>query len=148
MAPRLKVFGWSDGFHSWTVATSSRPKALQAWNVEQDLFKSGLAHEVDAGPEREAALASPGTVIKTGRAIDPGLIKALEPNPAQARRRKAREKAKDIQASLDALEATLKEQVGRIRTERDRLDQRIADLENDAAKKRAALEKSLKAARS
>ena len=59
MAPRIKVFSWSDGFHSWTVATSSRPKALDVWAVERDLFKSGLAHGITDGPEHEAALAEP-----------------------------------------------------------------------------------------
>lgn len=147
MAARLKVFEWSDGFHSWTVATSSRPKALQAWNVGQDLFKSGLATEIESGPAFDAALASPGTVIRTGLAIDVGEIEALKPDPAHARRRKARARAEEIQTRIDALDAALAEQVESIRAERDALDQRIAELEKDAGKKRAALETSLKATR-
>nr|WP_314435032.1 hypothetical protein [uncultured Brevundimonas sp.] len=45
MAPRLKVFRWSDGFHAYSVAVSSRPKALSAWGSGQDLFATGLAAE-------------------------------------------------------------------------------------------------------
>ncbi len=45
MAPRLKVFEWSDGFHRFTVAAASRPKALAAWGIHQDIFASGLARE-------------------------------------------------------------------------------------------------------
>lgn len=147
MAPRLKVFSWSDGFHSWTVATSSRPKALQAWGVEQDLFKSGLAHEIGPGPERDAALASPGTVIRTGMAIDPGVIEALKPDPAQARRQKSREAVRAIQLEIDALDAALSGQQEALRAEREAIDARMADLERVMDKKRAALEKSLKTAR-
>ncbi|MDZ4361799.1 hypothetical protein [Brevundimonas sp.] len=139
MAPRLKVFSWSDGFHSWTVAASSRPKALDAWNVEQDLFKSGLAHEVNDGPEREAALASPGTVIKTGVAIDPGVIEALKSDPKQAKRREAKARAAEIQTRIDAFDAEVKEQSDQIRAERAALDEKIAELEADAELKRAAL---------
>ena len=43
MAAKLKVFRYSDGFHAWTVAASSRPKALAAWGVKRDLFKDGSA---------------------------------------------------------------------------------------------------------
>ncbi|WP_341024643.1 hypothetical protein [Brevundimonas diminuta] len=64
MAPRLKLFEWSDGFHIFTVAASSRPKALIAWGSDQDLFATGLAKEVHDSPDAEAAKASPGTVIE------------------------------------------------------------------------------------
>ena len=53
MAARLKVFTWSDGFHAFTVAASSRPKALAAWGVGQDLFKSGLARQIEQGPDHD-----------------------------------------------------------------------------------------------
>ena len=70
MARKLKVFCYSDGFHSWTVAASSRAKALEAWGVKRDLFKDGSAKEIDIGPDREAALASPGEQIERGLAVD------------------------------------------------------------------------------
>ncbi|MBJ7319248.1 MAG: hypothetical protein JHC96_10650 [Brevundimonas sp.] len=63
MAPRLKVFTWSDGFHAFTVAASSRPKALEAWGAKQDLFATGLASQLSGGPDHDAALAAPGEVI-------------------------------------------------------------------------------------
>ncbi len=148
MAPRLKVFSWSDGFHSWTVATASRPKALHAWGVEQDLFKSGLAHEITDGPEHEAALAKPGTVIRTGMAIDPGKIEAQKPDPGQARRRKEKARAAEIQSRIDTLDTALGEQVQGLQAERDGLDRKISKLEDKAANERAALVKSLKALRS
>jgi hypothetical protein len=44
----LKVFSWSDGFHAFTVAASSRPKALAAWGMSRDIFKDGLAHEIQS----------------------------------------------------------------------------------------------------
>ena len=74
MAARLKVFTWSDGFHAFTVAASSRPKALEAWGSRQDLFATGLASELSGGPDYEAALAAPGEVIQRGQAIDVGKI--------------------------------------------------------------------------
>jgi len=147
MAARLKVFGWSDGFHSWTVATSSRPKALQAWNVQQDLFKSGLAHEVEAGPERDAALASPGTVIKTGLTIDPGVIKALKPDRLQADRRAARAKVDAIKAQIEALDTALADEVRALYAESATLAKRIADIEADGKRKRVALQRALDKAR-
>ena len=74
MAAKLKVFTWSDGFHAFTVATSSRPKALEAWGSKQDLFATGLASQLSGGPDYEAALASPGEVVERGLAIDVGKI--------------------------------------------------------------------------
>ena len=79
MAAKLKVFTWSDGFHAFTVATSSRPKALEAWGSKQDLFATGLASQLSGGPDYEAALASPGEVIERGLAIDVGKIGKAKP---------------------------------------------------------------------
>ena len=47
MAARLKTFVTSDGLTDYVVATTSRPKALEAWGSHQDLFKTGLARETD-----------------------------------------------------------------------------------------------------
>ena len=55
MARKLKVFCYTDGFHSWTVAAPSRAKALEAWGVKRDLFKDGSAREIDVGPDKAAA---------------------------------------------------------------------------------------------
>jgi hypothetical protein len=64
MAARLKVFVTSDGFTDYVVAVSSRAKALAAWNVRQDVFKEGLAHETDDADLVRAALAQPGEVLR------------------------------------------------------------------------------------
>ena len=69
MARKLKVFCYSDGFHSWTVAAPSRAKALEAWGVKRDLFKDGAAREIQIGRDREAALAAPGELIERGLSV-------------------------------------------------------------------------------
>ncbi len=152
MAAKLKVFGWSDGFHSWTVATSSRPKALAAWEVGQDLFKTGLAHEVHDGPERDAALASPGTVIKTGLAIDPGVMAAVKPKAAsrtraeEARRRKAEARVADLQSRLDALQERSATERADLETRQAALAQEIDDVTARDDKARKGLQAQLREA--
>lgn len=104
MAARLKVFSWSDGFHAFTVATSSRPKALEAWGSKQDLFATGLASQLSGGPDYETALASPGEVIARGLAIDVGKIgKATPAKPRGPSKAKAAriEKLQGALADLD-----------------------------------------------
>lgn len=104
MAAKLKVFTWSDGFHAFTVATSSRPKALEAWGSKQDLFATGLASQLSGGPDYEAALASPGEVVERGLTIDVGKIgKAKPAKPRGPSRAKAAriEKLKTALADLD-----------------------------------------------
>lgn len=131
MAQKLKVFTWSDGFHAHTVAVSSRPKALAAWGVSQDIFKSGLACEVHDGPAYEAALKSPGEVIETGEAVDLGKLrpaaeKASKPDK-RAEARKARIVA--LRADLDRLEgahsdalAAIDAKVAALHAEREALE--------------------------
>jgi hypothetical protein len=104
MAAKLKVFTWSDGFHAFTVATTSRPKALEAWGSKQDLFATGLASQLSGGPDYEAALASPGEVVERGLAIDVGKIgKAKPAKPRGPSKAKAAniEKLKMALADLD-----------------------------------------------
>ncbi|WP_292080526.1 MULTISPECIES: hypothetical protein [Brevundimonas] len=104
MAAKLKVFTWSDGFHAFTIATTSRPKALGAWGSKQDLFATGLASQLSGGPDYEAAMASPGEVIERGLAIDVGKIAKAKPAkpPGPSKTRAARiEKLKTALADLD-----------------------------------------------
>lgn len=124
MAQKLKVFSWSDGFHAFTVAASSKPKALAAWGMGQDIFKSGLAREIHDGPAYEVALKTPGEVIQTGEAVDLGELKpapkkAAMPD-AKAEARKARIAV--LKADLENLEATHADALAD-------LDRRIADLQ-------------------
>jgi hypothetical protein len=107
MARKLKVFGWSDGLHDYTVATTSRVKALEAWDVGRDLFKDGTAREIAAGPAHDAALAAPDTVVTRPAG---GLDAALKALPAQARRKPSKAEAAradrlaTLRAQLEALE--------------------------------------------
>jgi len=104
MAAKLKVFTWSDGFHAFTVATSSRPKALEAWGSKQDLFATGLASQLSGGPDYEAALASPGEVIERGLAIDVGKIGKAKPAKPRGPSKAKAAKIEKLQAALADLD--------------------------------------------
>ena len=64
MTARLKTFVTSDGLTDYVVATTSRPKALEAWGSHRDLFKTGIARETDDEALVKAASASPGQVLR------------------------------------------------------------------------------------
>lgn len=148
MAPRVKVFAWSDGFHRFTVAASSRPKALAAWGVSHDLFQAGLASEVTEGADRDAALASPGEVIRTGVAVDPGKITRGEkarPRRDDAAARRAKARRDELKARIADLKATTDRMLADIQAERDALDQRIADTRADADRQLGRLKRELDA---
>lgn len=140
MAPRLKVFTWSDGFHAFTVAASSRPKALEAWGSRQDLFATGLASELSGGPDYDAALASPGEVIQRGQAIDVGRIaKAPRPKKAAGPSKARREKIARLEAALEALDAEHRSAMQAIDERMDRLNRERADRDRDHDKRRQGL---------
>ena len=130
MPRALKVFRYSDGFHAWTVAASSRAKALAAWGMSRDLFDQGLAEEVKDGPDHKAALDAPGEVIKRGLSVDVGKVEKAKPLKA-----KAGPSAKD-KARVRALEA-----------EREALERKAADLAKRQDRDRDALKTRLRAAR-
>ena len=150
MAPKLKVFCYSDGFHSWTVAASSRAKALAAWGVKRDLFKDGSAKEIDIGPDREAALASPGALIERGLAVDIGKVeratapKVKKPRPSDA---KAKAKVEALEAELAGLDETHERERAALEAEQAALDKRAAGLARRRTKARDDLKAKLKAAR-
>jgi hypothetical protein len=150
MARKLKVFCYSDGFHSWTVAASSRARALAAWGVKRDLFKDGSAKEIDIGPDREAALAAPGELIERGLSVDVGKVertKAPKPAKPKAADGKARARVEALEAELAALgEAQAAESAG-LEAEREALETRAADLAKRGQKARDDLKAKLKGAR-
>ena len=76
---RLKVFSWSDGLHAYTVATTSRAKALAAWGFSRDLFKDGEAEEIKAGIDHDRALAQPGVTVRRGLGASAGDVESLKP---------------------------------------------------------------------
>jgi hypothetical protein len=149
MAPRLKVFVTSDGLTDYIVAASSRPKALAAWGVRQDLFKEGQAQETDDPALVKAALAQPGEVLRRSTGAQGKLaklkpIKAAKPaGPSKAEL----ERIAALEARLAALKADHARAAAKLAGERERLERRIAALEKAQAKERETLEARLSAAR-
>lgn len=146
MPRALKVFTWSDGFHRYTVAATSRAKALAAWETDRDLFKEGVAAEAPDAPDTKAALAAPGAVI---RRAEGGLKLAVEtlpkPRPkkvdqAEARRKKALAEA---QAALEAAKTEQQHAEADLERRRRDLDAEATALSGSWAKRRAALEKTI-----
>ena len=148
MAARLKVFSWSDGFHAFTVAASSRAKALEAWGSDQDLFKTGLAKEDADNPDAEAAVAQPGEVIKRGLAVDVGEAKPQKPSRKSAAADKAEAKLKALKADLETLDARQADEQAALADRRKALDAEAAALDAAHAKARKALLDRIKTARS
>lgn len=142
-----KVFTWSDGFHRYTVAATSRARALAAWETDRDLFKEGVAQEASDAPDAEAALAAPGAVI---RRAEGGLEAAIEtlPKPkvrkasdqAEARRRKALARA---QAELEMAEAGQRDAEAALERRRRALDAEAAALSDGWTRRRATLTRAI-----
>ena len=145
---RLKVFTWSDGFHAFTVAASSRPKALKAWGMTQDIFKSGLAREITDGPAFDAALAQPGEVIQTGEAVDVGSIsKAPRRSHAAGPTHAQKARVADLEGRLERLDTTQLTEIGNIEAEVAALQKQRSALEEKYEAARRGLVARLKAAR-
>ena len=153
MARKLKVFCYSDGFHSWTVAASSRAKALQAWGVKRDLFKDGSAREIQIGPDREAALAAPGELIERGLSVDIGKVEKTRAPKAKARPERpksdarARARVEALEAELKALDEAQAEETAELEAERAALERQATALARRQRKARDGLKERLKAAR-
>ncbi|MGV9009983.1 hypothetical protein [Brevundimonas sp.] len=146
----MKVFTWSDGFHAFTVATTSRPKALEAWGSRQDLFASGLASPLTEGPDYEAALASPGEVIERGLAVDIGKIlrsrRPVRPLDA-AREAKARARREALETQLAQLDTAHAEAVAEREEVLARIDAERGRAEASYETRRKAIVADLKKAR-
>lgn len=150
MARALKVFSYSDGFHSWTVAATSRAKALEAWGVKRDLFKDGSAVEAAEGPDREAALKAPGELIERGLSVDIGKVeKTKAPQATKKRGPSAKDLARVelLEEELAELEAAQAEETGALEAQRAELEREAAVLSKRQAKASDALRAKLKAAR-
>lgn len=153
MARKLKVFCYSDGFHSWTVAATSRAKALEAWGVKRDLFRDGAAREIQIGPDREAALAAPGELIERGLSVDIGEVERKRPPKARPKPEKPKPDAKAkarveaLEGELTALEEAQAEETAALEAEREALARKAAGLAKRQKKARDDLKAKLKAAR-
>jgi len=150
MARALKVFSYSDGFHSWTVAATSRARALEAWGVKRDLFKDGSAVEAAEGPDREAALKAPGELIERGLSVDIGKVEKTRAPRAPVKRGPS---AKDVarvallEEELAELEAAQAEETQALEARRAGLEREAAALAKRQSKAAEALRAKLKAAR-
>lgn len=63
----LKVFRTSIGFADAYIAVPSQKAALAAWGADGNLFAQGMAELVTDPKLAEAALASPGVVLRVSR---------------------------------------------------------------------------------
>lgn len=64
MPRKLKVYQTSQGFYDLALAAPSMKAALKAWGSTMNVFAQGLAREATDGDVIEAAMASPGVVLK------------------------------------------------------------------------------------
>jgi len=149
------VFTWSDGFHRYFVATTSRAKALAAWGFDRDLFREGAAGEVTEGAGHDAALARPGEVIEDSAGDIHRLVEepAAKPKPkpsakALAAAGKALEAAEAKLAALDddrgAAEAGFEARARALADERAQAEARYDKTRADLQAKLQAARKALK----
>jgi hypothetical protein len=152
MARAPKVFTWSDGFHRYTVAATSRAKALAAWETDRDLFKEGVAQEAPDAPDAKAALAAPGAVIRRAEGgLKSAVDKLPKPKPrkvddaAEAKRKRALAEA---EAALEAAEAEQRDAEGDLERRRRKLDAEAVALSGSWTTRRAALARTIQRLRS
>jgi hypothetical protein len=125
MAAKLKVFVTSDGLTDYVVATTSRPKALEAWGVRQDLFKQGSAHEVVDPALITEASARPGEVLQRSTGADAALKSLKSPKSKKAGPSAAdRRRVSDLEARIEALEAGREQRLAELREAREALKAR------------------------
>ena len=151
MVARLKVFCWSDGLHAYTVATSSRAKALAAWGFNRDLFKDGEAQEIKVGADHDRALASPGVTVKRGLAADAGKVEALRPpKPGREPRRPGKadfQRVERLEADIAALAEDRRAKAAAFERQRQTLTEQETRLSAASEARRESLENKLRAAR-
>jgi hypothetical protein len=154
MARAPKVFTWSDGFHRYTVAATSRAKALEAWETDRDLFKEGVADEAPDAPDAKAALAAPGAVI---RRAEGGLKAAIEklPKPkavpkkqADAAEAKRKQALAEAEEALTAAKAEQRDAEAALERRRRDLDAEAVALSDSWSSRRQALETAVRRLRS
>jgi hypothetical protein len=146
MAARLKVFVTSDGLTDYVVAAGSRPKALAAWGVRQDLFKEGLAHEADDPELAAEARARPGEVLRRPAGSRTALSK-LKPRPKPKGPSKAAiRKVADLRARLAALDGAHAEAEAGFERARRKLEAEAAARRRRTAAQRHRLSAALEAA--
>lgn len=150
MAPRLKVFVTSDGLTDYVVAATSRSKALAAWGVRQDLFKTGAARETDDLDLVTAAQARPGEVLRRPAGSREALAKLRAPKAPRAKRGPspaALKRVADLEARRASLEETHQAACAEIAASREELNAREALEARNYAAQREKLDADLAKAR-
>jgi hypothetical protein len=147
---KLKVFAAPFGFFDTIVAVPSRTAALRAWDVRQNLFHEGYAHEVEDPELVAAAAAHPGQVLRRPIGSNKPFVadpRSLPEVPPPARRGKAagRPKAKAAtrkpppdRTALDRAEDALNRLEDARKAEAARLEARRAELDAEVARAREA----------
>jgi hypothetical protein len=146
MARAPKVFTWSDGFHRYTVAATSRAKALAAWETDRDLFKEGVAREAPDAADAKAALAAPGAVIRRAEGGLPAQVAKLpKANPKKADKAETERKRRLAEAkeALEAAEAEQRDAEADLERRRHDLDAEATALSETWAKRRSRLEQAI-----
>ena len=145
MAAKLKVFTWSDGFHAYTVAATSRAKALAAWGVARDLFKDGDATEITDGADHDVALAKPGETIRRGLSVDVGKVSPVA--KPKAPRKADAERVAALEREVAALESEHDQALADLAAKRARLDEEAAAVNRRHGEALSDAHARLKAAR-
>ncbi len=148
MGKKLKVFAWSDGFHAYTLATTSRAKALAAWGFKRDLFKDGEAREISSGQDFDLALSRPGEIVERGVSVDIG--KAPRRPPAKPKPGPTKADIASVarlEASLAALDQEHDRETAILERKRKALEVRRAALSSEFGARRTELVERLDAAR-
>lgn len=145
---RLKTFVTSDGLTDFIVAATSRPKALAAWGVRQDLFKQGTAREIDDPQVVKAAAKTPGVVLERPAGGRKGPIRLPKSDAApklSKARLAARRRIEALEAERETLEAqeqaaraSLQQQRADLDAQEARLDKRFATLQGRLGDRLAA----------
>lgn len=146
MARAPKVFTWSDGFHRYTVAATSRAKALAAWETDRDLFKEGVAEEAPDAPDAKAALAAPGAVIRRAEGGLPAEVAKLpKPKPKKIDKAEAERKRKlaEAEKALDAAEAQQRDAEADLERRRRDLEAEATLLSETWTTRRSGLERAI-----
>ncbi|MBO9543185.1 hypothetical protein [Caulobacter sp.] len=151
MARAPKIFTWSDGFHRYTVAATSRAKALAAWETDRDLFKEGVAEEVFDTPDAKAALAAPGAVIRRAEGGLPAEVAKLpklpKTNPRKADKAEAeaerKRKLAEAEQALEAAEAEQRDAEADLERRRRDLEAETTVLSETWTKRRSRLEQAI-----
>jgi len=151
MAPRMKVFCWSDGLHAYTVATTSRARALAAWGFKRDLFREGLAKEIGAGPDYARALEAPGETVQRELGGTAAAVRRPERPKrdiaGERRRREAGRRVAALEAQIAALDADAEAAAAALARERKALEARGEAERADFERRRSGLRVRLEAAR-